>query len=44
MEIKKFYIDDVELLDNLVAKIRKGVLQMDNVSYQTNVKAKMTSY
>ena len=44
MEIKKFYIDDVELLDNLVAKIRKGVLQMDNVSYKTNVKAKMTSY
>jgi hypothetical protein len=44
MAIKKFYIDNMELLDNLIVKIRKGVLQQDNVSYITNVKAKMTSY
>ena len=44
MEIKRFHIDDVELLDNLVAKIREGVLQINNMSYRTNVKAKMTSY
>ena len=44
MEIKRLYINDLELLDNLILKIRKGVLQQDNVSYVTNVKAKMTSY
>ena len=44
MEIKRFHIDDVELLDNLVAKIREGVLQINNMSYRTNVKAKMTTY
>ena len=44
MEIKRFRIDDMELLDSLIAKIRKGVTQIDNESYHTNVKAKMTSY
>jgi len=44
MAIKKFYIDDTQLLDSLIVKIKQGILQRDNVSYVTNVKEKMTSY
>ena len=44
MAIKSFFIDDNELLDSLIEKIRAGVLQKDKMDYLTNVKAKMTSY
>ena len=42
--IKSFFIDDNELLDSLIKRIKEGVLQEDKMGYLTNVKGKMTSY
>jgi len=44
MALKYFFIDDDELLDNLIEKIREGVLQKDKMDYLTYVKGKMTNY
>lgn len=43
LEIKSFKIKDIKILNHLIDDIKKGILEEDNFSFKSNVKAKMTN-